>query len=266
MTMASTAVLVATRNRSEFLRRRTVPSIMHQELVPSMVLFVNDGDAFPAAVCHALASIAGIASLQVLPNERAPGPAGAWNTGLHWLRDQGFDGFVAILDDDDTWDPQHLAANLQAATAAGADLAVSGLRVSVDGQIRPRPLIEHLDYRDFLVGNPGWQGSNTFVRMAALEAVGGFDEQLPSMHDRDLAVRLLRLPGISWVLVPEWTATWFVGTPGCLTAPSASKLAALRRFLAKHGALMGADARRAYFARAQQLFGFSQAEIEWRRE
>lgn len=262
--MASTAVLVATRNRSELLRQRTVPSIIHQELAPSVVLVVNDGDAFPAAVCDALASIAGIASLQVLANERAPGPAGAWNTGLQWLRDQGFDGFVAILDDDDTWDPQHLAVNLRAASGAGAAVAVSGLRLHINGRLEPRPLLERLAVSDFLVGNPGWQGSNTFVRLAALEAIGGFDEQLPSMHDRDLAVRLLRYPGTSWVLVPEWTATWFFGTPGCLTGRSESKLVALRRFLAKHHVLMGAEERAAYFERAQRLFGFTQAAIECR--
>jgi glycosyltransferase involved in cell wall biosynthesis len=266
MTMASTAVLVATRNRSELLRQRTVPSIMHQELAPSVVLVVNDGDAFPPAVCDALASIAGIASLQVLPNERAPGPAGAWITGLQWLRAHGFDGFVAILDDDDTWEPQHLAANLRAASAAGATLAVTGLRLQIDGRLEPRPLLSRLVAADFLVGNPGWQGSNTFVRMEALEAVGGFDEQLPSMHDRDLAVRLLRKPGVSGVLVPEWTATWFFGTPGCLTARSEGKLIALQRFLAKHGALMNLEERAAYFERAHRMFGFTQAEIECRSD
>jgi glycosyltransferase involved in cell wall biosynthesis len=259
-------VLVATRNRAELLQQRTIPSMLSQTALPSAVVIVNDGAPHPEALRGRFSDFAGRTHLQLLDNTRRPGPAGAWNTGLQWLRDQGFDGFVAILDDDDTWDSQHLAANLQAATAAGADLAVSGLRLSVDGQIRPRPLIERLDHRDFLVGNPGWQGSNTFVRMAALEAVGGFDEQLPSMHDRDLAVRLLRHPGVSWVLVPEWTATWFMGTPGCLTARSSSKLVALRRFLGKHGAHMREEDRSAFLERAKRLFGYTQTDIECRRD
>ena len=227
-------------------------------------MIVNDGAPHPEAVRGVFADLAGRTHLRLLDNAGTPGPAGAWNTGLQWLRDQGFGGFVAILDDDDTWDPPHLAANLRAASAASADLAVSGLRLQVNGRLEPRPLLSRLAVTDFLGGNPGWQGSNTFVRLAALGAIGGFDEQLPSMHDRDLAVRLLRHPGISWVLVPEWTATWFFGTPGCLTARSEGKMVALRRFLAKHQVLMGEEERAAYFERAQRLFGFTQAEIECR--
>lgn len=264
--MHPVAVVVATCNRAPLLQQRTVPSILSQTSLPSDVVVVNDGADHPKAVQDALANLAGQTHLELLDNSRTPGPAGAWNTGLQWLRQCGFNGFVALLDDDDTWDPLHLATNLRAATAADATLAVAGLRLQIDGCIKPRPLLTHLAFPDFLVGNPGWQGSNTFVRLAALEAIGGFDEQLPSMHDRDLAVRLLRHPGISWALVPEWTATWFLGTPGCLTARSASKLAALRRFLTKHGALMGTDERRAYFERAHRLFGFTQVEIECQPE
>jgi glycosyltransferase involved in cell wall biosynthesis len=258
------AVVVATRNRAVLLQQRTVPSILRQTALPSAVVIVNDGAPHPEATRDVFADLAGRTHLQLLDNARTPGPAGAWNTGLQWLRDQGFDGFVAILDDDDTWDPQHLAANLRAASAADAAFAVTGLRLLVDGRLEPRPLITSLAVSDFLVGNPGWQGSNNFVRLAALEAIGGFDERLPSMHDRDLAVRLLRHPGISWVLVPEWTSTWFLGTPGCLTARSSTKLVALRRFLEKHGGLMRAEDRRAFFERAQQLFGYTQTEIECR--
>ncbi len=260
----SLATVVATRNRAELLQQRSIPSILRQTALPSVVVLVNDGAPHPEAMRRVFAGIAGRTSLQLLENARAPGPAGAWNTGLQWLSDQRFGGFVAILDDDDTWDPQHLAANLQAASSTGATLSVSGLRLQVGAHLEPRPLLSRLAVSDFLAGNPGWQGSNTFVRLAAFEAIGGFDEQLPSMHDRDLAVRLLRHPGISWVLVPEWTATWFMGTPGCLTARSSTKLVALRRFLEKHGALMRAEDRRAFFERAQQLFGYTQTEIECR--
>lgn len=260
----SVAVLVATHSRALLLRRRTIPSILSQTVSPRVVVIVNDGPPHSPAVQHELAGLAGRTDLKLLNNSRSPGAAGAWNTGLQWLYGQGFDGFVAMLDDDDTWDPHHLATNTQAAVAAGAAIAVSGLRLKRDGRLLPRSLIERLSYTDFLVGNPGWQGSNTFVRIAALEAIGGFDEQLPSMHDRDIAVRLLRHSGVSRVLVPDWTATWFLGTPGCLTARSASKLVALRRFLAKHGALMGEAERGAYLERAQRLFGITQAEIECR--
>lgn len=264
MRQLPTVVLVASRNRGLLLRQRTLPSILCQAVSPNAVVLVNDGAPHSRALQDNLDDLASRTDLKLLVNVRTPGVAGAWNTGLHWLRTQGFDGFVALLDDDDTWDLQHLEMNLRAASAAGAAFAVSGLRLHRDGRLEPRPLLSRLVAADFLVGNPGWQGSNTFVRMAALEAVGGFDEQLPSMHDRDLAIRLLRQPGVSGVLVPEWTATWYLGTPGCLTARSEGKLIALQRFLAKHGALMSLEERAAYFERAHRMFGFTPAEIECR--
>ncbi|MBK8979634.1 MAG: glycosyltransferase family 2 protein [Planctomycetes bacterium] len=260
--MQSIAALVATRNRAGLLLQRTIPSILRQQRSPDTLVLVNDGEEHPESVHTALRPLCSRFHVELLHNTRTPGAGGAWNTGLQWLTDRSFDGFVALLDDDDTWDPQHLAANLRAACASAADLAVSGLRLYAEGQIRRRVLIERLLPRDFLIGNPGWQGSNTFVRLSALNAISGFDEELPSMHDRDVAVRLLNAPGISWALVPEWTATWNFGTPGCLTGPSPGKLAALRRFLGKHGAHIAPDDRRLYFERAQRLFGFRQTDIE----
>jgi GT2 family glycosyltransferase len=264
--MVPVAALVATCSRPALLQQRTLPSLRQQVRPPDVVVVVNDGAPHPQATQAALVDLADQGRIQLLGNRRGLGPAGAWNTGLQWLRTQGFDGFVALLDDDDTWDPEHLERNQQAASATGAAFAVSGLRLHRDGRLEPRPLLSRLVAADFLVGNPGWQGSNTFVRMSALEAVGGFDEQLPSMHDRDLAIRLLRQPGVSGVLVPEWTATWYLGTPGCLTARSDGKLNALQRFLAKHGSLMNLEERAAYFERAHRMFGFTQAEIECRSD
>lgn len=257
------AVLVATRNRPGLLRERAIPSIRQQQRRADCVVIVNDGADLPDDLRAQIRSLPSREPPVVLPNRRTPGAAGAWNTGLDWLRSQGFAGFVAMLDDDDTWDAQHLRLNHEVAHTAGADLSVSGLRLHVAGRVCPRPLIDRLEPRDFLVSNPGWQGSNTFVRLAALADVGDFDEQLPSTHDRDLAVRLLRRPGTSTVLVPEWTATWYFGTPGGLSVRGGQqKLDGLRQFLAKHGTLMSESDRTTYFERAERVFGFPRAEIE----
>lgn len=255
------AALIATRDREALLLGRSVPSVLRQSLKPNVLVVVDDGQ-LPENAGEELrvqAAAHGV-PLRLVPNRRARGAAGAWNTGLAHLAELGHDGFVAILDDDDTWDADHLEANVT--NAHGANIVVSGLRMRVRGEEIPRALIEHLDERAFLTGNPGWQGSNTFVDLALLLAVGGFRQGLASLNDRDLAIRLLRHPSARWRVTGRWTATWNVDTPGNLSTPgSAAKRSGLRAFWRLYGSEMTFDERTAYFERAERLFAFAEADI-----
>lgn len=257
------AVLVATSNREALLRSCSLPSVFGQTVAPTRVVVVNDGVPLSEETEREVGRLANAAAVPLawLANVRERGAAGAWNTGLGHLWTTGHRGFVALLDDDDAWDPNHLEVN--AAHASGANIVVSGLRMCAGGVVEPRPLVERLRDRDFLVGNPGWQGSNTFVALPLLMAVGGFRDGLASMNDRDLAIRLLRHPSASWRLAPQWTATWNRDTPGNLSSPgSEAKLLGLRRFWRAYGAEMTPDERNAYVARAERLFGFGLSDID----
>jgi len=227
---------------------------------PELVVVVNDGRALPEPACAALRVAVGDQRLVVLPNSRTPGPAGAWNTALEYLAEIDFNGFVALLDDDDEWDPGHLQEN--ALRADRANIVVSGLRRVVAGAPLPRPLIGRLRVEGFLAGNPGWQGSNTFVQFGLLREAGSFREGLASLHDRDLAIRLLEHPRAVPAVVPRWTATWYLDTRSSLSAPrSLAKLRGLRFFWSLYHGRMSEEVRGAYFRRAERLFGFTQAEI-----
>jgi glycosyltransferase involved in cell wall biosynthesis len=255
------AALIATRDREDLLLGRSVPSVLLQSSKPNVLVVVDDGhlreDAGEALRGQAQAH--GV-PIQLVQNRRARGAAGAWNTGLAHLAALGHSGFVAFLDDDDTWDPDHLQVNVT--SAEGANIVVSGLRMRVGGRELPRALIEHLDDRAFLTGNPGWQGSNTFVDLALLLAVGGFREGLASLNDRDLAIRLLRHPSARWRVTGRWTATWNLDTPGNLSTPgSTAKRSGLRAFWRLSGAEMTTEERTAYFERAERLFGCLEADI-----
>jgi len=112
------------------------------------------------------------------------------------------------------------------------------------------------------VGNPGWQGSNTFVDLALLRAAGGFTDGLRSLNDRDLALRLLRHTQARPALTGKWTATWTCDTAGALSEPrSAAKREGLRRFWAMYCLDMGAEEQSAFFERARSLFGILPQEI-----
>ena len=256
------AVLVATRNRCDLLTQRCVPAIRRQSSPPALVVIVNDGRSLSPEIARNLHGSLSPIPTVLLENCRVPGAAGAWNTGLEYLRG-GHDGFVALLDDDDEWDPHHLEVNQAAALQDGADVVVSGLRRVVDGIEIPRPVVMSLDARDFLVGNPGWQGSNTYVSIRLLTAVRGFRDGLASLNDRDLAFRVLQRTGVRVSYTGEWTSRWHVGSdrPTLSTPRSAAKISGLRWFWRIYGPQMTSGEAAGFFQRADRCFGVDPDEI-----
>jgi len=260
--MLPVAVLVATKRREVLLRERALLSVASQTIRPAIVVIVNDGPSLGRATKERARSASAPGTTVVLDNDRMPGAAGAWNAGLAYLAAHAHPGYVAMLDDDDEWDPDHLEVNARASLDVDADLSVSGLRIRLDGVDRPRPLIAELRATDFLSGNPGWQGSNTFAKLSLLLAVGGFRDGLASLNDRDLAVRLLRRPGVRTTLVPRWSATWHVGRIGGLSSPgSPAKLDGLAAFWRVYGRSMTAVEADRFFERALVLFHFDRRSI-----
>ena len=246
------AVLIATRDREQLLLHRSLPSVVRQTIRPEYLVIVNDGKSFSKIIQYEIASLGEFTRCRIMGNNRLDGAAGAWNTGLEYLFRENFDGFVALLDDDDTWDDNHLQMNRQTALENEANIVVSGLRMKKDGEVHPRPFIDSLRDRDFLVGNPGWQGSNTFVSLSIFLAVGCFREGMPSMNDRDIAIRVLRYPRSRTALAKSWTATWYCDTPNNLSAPgSQSKLEGLKMFWRIYGSELDYREEATFFKRTE---------------
>ncbi|MCA8937215.1 MAG: glycosyltransferase [Planctomycetes bacterium] len=256
------SVLIATKNRDALLLNRALPSVQRQWLQPDLVVLVSDGRRLPQELLGKLRAVIAPTSIVALENGRSPGAASAWNTGLSHLDRLGTRGFVAILDDDDEWDAEHLQECMTAAGRKGANIVVSGLRRMVNGSCIPRPLPRELSVDDFLVGNPGWQGSNTFVELDLMLAVGGFTDGLLSLNDRDLAIRLLRHHASRLAYTGKWTATWHHDAAASLSAPrSRAKISGLRRFWSIHGRAMTPAQSAAFFDRACRYFGVLRDEI-----
>lgn len=256
------AVLVATRDRCDFLLHQCVPAIRRQTSPPTLVVIVNDGGSFSPEVQWNLRAVLSPIPTVTLENRRVPGAAGAWNTGLEYLQ-RRHDGFVALLDDDDDWDAHHLEMNQAAALRDRADVVISGLRRVVDGVEIPRPLVTKASPRDFLIGNPGWQGSNTFASMSRFAAVRGFRDGLASLNDRDLAFRILQSTGVRMSYTGEWTSSWHVSSarPTLSTARSPAKISGLRWFWRIYGRQMTIDEAAGFFRRAHRCFGVVPDEI-----
>jgi len=256
--------LIATYPRFDALSAISIPSIASQTRLPDAVVIVTDRHHLPTAECQALTSMLPDTEVHFLPNNRASGAAGTWNTGLHFINQRWPTAYVAILDDDDSWDSDHLAVcKKTAASNNWPDVVISGLRISSDGQEIPRPLPYSVSTEDFLIGNPGWQGSNTFAKVSRLMEAGGFREGLTSCHDRDLAIRILDLAGVRISFTRHFTATWHLNAcSGSLSQPGPQKRQALRLFLELHGYRMSPEVRKRFMARCFELFQITPEELQ----
>lgn len=117
---------------------------------------------------------------------------GAWNTGIKSTYPWCKNGFIAILDDDDEYLPNHLSECISKIEESTLAVFQSLKWKNQDGSVLKFPLsIENLTPKQFFIGNPGIQGSNMFFKTEALIAIDGFDETLPNTTDRDLMIRFL---------------------------------------------------------------------------
>ena len=260
------AVLVATADRPTLLTSRALPSITEQSRPPDRVVVVDDSTVDAAERTERLIRDwcpPGV-DVKFLRNRRTKGAAGAWNSGIDQLLRTGDDPdrlHVAILDDDDRWDPRHLEACLEAAETRGLDVVAAPFR-RIEKGAAPRLTLPplNLDAADFLVGNPGIQGSNLVVRLGVLLESGLFDESLASCTDRDLCIRIAELPGVRYGVTSETTVDHFAcaSRPRLSTPGSAAKREGLDRFCRKHSGRMSEDQRKGFGDRASRYFGWTE--------
>lgn len=263
--------LIATHRREHLLLERALPSVLSQSRMPDKLLIVvdRDKDDFPdgelATYREAIGERCGDLPVEVLRNRRKPRRAsGAWNSGLDQLRrDETLVPercFVAILDDDDAWEPEHIRACLGAADSQDLSMVATGLirHKTPSDQGHRHTIPEALDRRELFIRGQHIQGSNLFVRLDALLKAGGFDEKLTSCTDRDLCIRLSMLPTLRFGKVDRHTVHHYADhRPDRLSIPgSAAKLDGLTAFWNKYQLKFDAEAQSRFVQRADTLFGW----------
>lgn len=137
------AVLIATCNRPGLLSQRSLTAVQRQTRRPDFLVVVDDSDLPNQSDNRNIVNDLrlGGAKIVYLTNTRTRGAAGAWNAGLDWLRRHAGDPngvFVAVLDDDDEWDAEHLACCEAAVAAHGLDMAAASI-LRIIGDCSPRP-------------------------------------------------------------------------------------------------------------------------------
>jgi glycosyltransferase involved in cell wall biosynthesis len=196
--MPLVSVVIATRNRSDLLRR-TLRSICAQEGVDLEVIVVDDASSDGTTTTMARSADDRVKVIRLPQRE---GVARARNCGIAAARGQ----WVAFCDDDDLWAPDKLAAQLSAAEQSQAGWVYAG-DVNVDEGLRvlsgcappdPSEVMRTLRRRNPLSSG----GSSVMVRAQVLEDTGAFDCRLCRTEDWDLWLRLASTGPPAWVCRP----------------------------------------------------------------
>ncbi len=255
--------LVASVPRFNDLLSISIPSIASQVKKPDAIIIVSDRKKLTDKQQRLLIDITKETKIHFIDNVKTSGVAGAWNTGIDYINKYFGDSYIAILDDDDIWLPNHLSVCSQLTKVNNADLIVSGLGVLKEHTVVAENVPVNLKFSDFLVGNPGWQGSNTFIKLSVIIEAGGFTNGLISSNDKDLAINVLSMKGLIISYSKIVTVLWQCGhSPEALSAVgSIQKLKGSAQFMFLHGNKMQPEQKQEYYERMVSLFNLKERDI-----
>lgn len=265
------AVIVATKNRSELLTIRSLPSIKNQTLTPDFLLVCDDSDSSNIEKNKMIVNHFKIKKSEVLyfKNHRTPGASGCWNSAIDVLLtkiDFPEQVFVAFLDDDDEWQPNYLETCLNTVYKYDLDMVACGInRIEDNPNISYQNLApEELSACSFLVGNPGIQGSNLFLRLDTFLQAGCFDEYLASSTDRDLCIRLAESNKVSYRAINQFLVYHYAESNRVRLSTSGSnaKLSGLTAFWQKYQSRMTDEQRVTFSQRTEKLFNWQAPKPE----
>lgn len=243
---STVACIVPTHGRPDQLFR-SLESILQQTAAPAEVVVVDDLDDERTAAVVQLTALRTEIPMRRIVNQARPGASGSRNAGAAATTAE----FIAFLDDDDAWRPEHLARAMAELERTGADAAVSGLcRIRHDGTVQNivMPPAQAVGGRLF-DKNFGLTGSNIVIRRSAFEHIGGFDPALPVFNDWDFAIRMITA-GIPYCVAPELTVEWREHGGDRISTPTLRRALGIEAFVVKHGAAMPPLSRRNLLAEA----------------
>jgi glycosyltransferase involved in cell wall biosynthesis len=206
------SVVMPVHNVEKFVAQ-AMQSVLAQTFTDFELIIVDDGGQDGSvAICESLAD-----HRTRIISQQNRGLAGARNTGIAAARGE----FVALIDSDDAWTPDKLAAHvahLRSDPSIGASYAAAAL-IGEDGRelgIRQQPRLGRAGPREVFTGQAIKNGSIPVFRRAALEdaalrpegtdRVWYFDETLRRSEDVECWTRMALTTG--WV---------FAGIRGCYT-------------------------------------------------
>ncbi len=254
------SVILPTRGRPDLVRQAL--SAVVGQTYPGMIECIVVHDQEPPQLELAELGTAS-RSVSIVTNSRTPGLAGARNTGVAVARGK----FIASCDDDDTWHPEKLQAQISRLLDEPDLLVVgSGIRLMLPGgKIVTWPgRAERISYELLLRNRVKELHSSTLVmRRDAFAKAGLYDEAAPNGYaeDYDWILRAARVGRVGTVMtsladIRKDAQSWYPGH-------AAITVAGLEYFLAKHHDLAASRRGR---ARLLGQIGFARSVLGERRQ
>jgi len=181
------SVVIPLYNKADTIGR-SLSSVLSQSLKDFEAIVVDDGSTDAGGEI-----VAATADRRVrLMRQQNAGAAAARNTGISAARGS----WIALIDADDFWSPDHLETLLAAASDTDVVLAFSNVRLQsragrplIDPAVKPQRIE---DYFRFALAHGGYpaSASSVLIRRDQLVASGLFPQGIPSGEDVDTWCRL----------------------------------------------------------------------------
>lgn len=201
------SVVIPTRDGEKYIGD-TLASVSRQTHRKWEVIVVEDGSTGPVAgIVQAFARRHPLHRVRYERHDRNRGASAARNTAFALARGE----FVALLDSDDRWLPDHLELSLAGLTASGKDLSYATVVTVEDGTDRVLGLWgpEQADIEDFphsIFNRNFVTPSATVMRRQVLADVGPWDTRLLYCEDLEFWLRC----------IAAGKQFQFIGGPHCL--------------------------------------------------
>jgi len=253
--------VIVTCNRIELLPR-ALQSIKEQSRQSNFIYIISNSTADNFLKEQKLCVDFGF---QILKNHRTENYAGALNTAVEQIiKDIGIseDLYFASLDDDDEWLPNYLQ-EIESNNYDNFDLLAGNILRKSNTENNLLVLPSELSEKDFLIGNPGISGSNTFIKLTTLLKSGAFDEGLSATIDRDFLVRVF-LQKPKYKIVNKHLVTQHTDNDReRVTTNRTKKEDSLRIFFYKYCHLMNKEEKEQFFQRIEKLFSISKSSLDF---
>ena len=196
MPLPAVSVIIPTHNRASYVVQ-AVESVHQQTFSDYEIVVVDDGssDTTQQLLKHYVGN-----RFLYLRSDHNVGLAAARNLGIQAAHGK----FIAFLDDDDLWQPEKLARQIEIfERIPDAALVHSGYRIiEPDGSTRDvQPSVRGQAYRQLLAWN-SIAASSVIIRADAVQEEISFDEQLSGCADWDLWLRIARHHHIDYCAKP----------------------------------------------------------------
>ncbi len=208
-------------------------SVAGQTLRPHEVIVVDDGST-DDTVRRVQSGGVGV---RLIHTDRA-NAAGARNAGV----EAATGDWVAFLDADDWWLPEHLSRAARHLTRSGDAAYMCHFRALPHGADRPEDQPRHLDepraglsqdvFLDWLARKPYFNHQGVVVRRDVINAAGRYDPSQVRRHDFEMFMRVIN--GRTWSYNPEVGTIYRANRPGNLSGNDVERTYFFLRALVKN--------------------------------